>query len=283
MQDKAVMVIGDFLLDVHDQYLATHKHYQFVDRKSFPGGAFATFEYALKLGGLNDINLPEHFIRYHANQAGILLRRQKFGNQEFTVLEYPEKWEEKIESFYNNIASGYSATLKKNKQLVLVVSDYNKGSLDHIWKNRFWTDMYETKSIFACVVDSRYRSTSIELLADAQYSIWHATGEEFDPAFAKCFDYTIHTNGPNPIEILNKDCEVVATLSIPQVEIVDTTGAGDCFTAAIATYLTQGHIQDIDTQILVNATYFAVTNCLEVVQTPYTAIPNFMIPINHWR
>lgn len=151
----------------------------------------------------------------------------------------------------------------------LVLSDYNKGTLN----KPVVLNNISNKFKF-CVVDTRYRSINLEYLKLSKINMWRCTGEEYDKAFAKNFDYTIWTNANSPVKILNSSQECLATLDfdfIDETKVKDTCGAGDTFTASFAAYLnslkTKPSIEHI-----IDACYFSLECCQEVVQSHKTSI-----------
>lgn len=148
---------------------------------------------------------------------------------------------------------------------VFIFSDYNKGFLNYPLKLKHST----TPKIKLAVVDSKYRTMNLEYLHNFETKIFRCTGSEYCPNFASNFDYTIWTDGPNPIKLLDKNQNVLQTFIVPKVEPVDTCGAGDTFTAAFSCYLllTNLEIQNIEKAIL-----YAIDCSLEVIQIEGTAI-----------
>jgi bifunctional ADP-heptose synthase (sugar kinase/adenylyltransferase) len=148
----------------------------------------------------------------------------------------------------------------------LVLADYNKGMLNN--SNPTCEDV-EHEFDF-CVVDSKYRSVNTNLFKTCKVKIWHATNKEYCSEFAKNFDWVFHTNAEQPI-LLKKDNQVVATLEVPQTKIKNTCGAGDTFTASVASFLLR-KVKEINKETLRQAAQFAIDCCQEVIKEPYTAI-----------
>lgn len=150
----------------------------------------------------------------------------------------------------------------------LIVSDYNKGAFNSHSKHR---KGYMPDFDF-CVVDSRYRSLDIELIQTCKVKIWHATNKEYDPEYAKNFHYILHTNASSPVRILTGEGEILfenhPSLTVPNTTIVNTCGAGDTFTAAVASYLIDK--PKVNKQYLLEACEFAIRCCQEVIQTRCT-------------
>lgn len=152
----------------------------------------------------------------------------------------------------------------------LVLSEYNKGALNKNAKKHRTSDM--PKFDF-CVVDSRYRTINLDLIESSTTKIWHATNEEYDPDFAENFHYTLHTDAKNRVRILDGSGNIFLEndkrLEVPDTPIVNTCGAGDTFTAAVACFILQDD-RKITPDSLANACEFAIRCCQEVIQTRTT-------------
>lgn len=149
----------------------------------------------------------------------------------------------------------------------VVISDYNKGMVNTNRKLSKWPPP-EADYVIA---DSRYRTLNLDLIDNCKVKIWHATGYEWDYEWAQNFDYTIRTNGPDPIEIYRKGTLAAPILRVPDTPVTDVTGAGDTFTAAVGAYLTKCY-DDISIETLTAASKFAIDCCQEVIQVPYCAV-----------
>lgn len=159
-----------------------------------------------------------------------------------------------------------------NKKEVLVLSDYNKGMLQ---KNPNYPSWYKPELIIA---DSRYKSLNLEFLKarPSATTIWHATGSEYDWEWAQNFDWIVWTNGPGQVWLgtaatYENDSTGWIALQVPDTKVVDVTGAGDTFTAALAAYLCK-YGSDINRKKLKEAAKFAIECCQEVIQQKYCAI-----------
>ena len=75
----------------------------------------------------------------------------------------------------------------------------------------------------------------LDFLSFGQTKIWRCTGDEYCPNFAKNFNWTVNTDGPNLIKIIDQNQNIIYTYTVPQLEgLIDPCGAGDTFTAALA-------------------------------------------------
>ena len=152
---------------------------------------------------------------------------------------------------------------------VLIISDYNKGMVNKKTKPLdFHFDL--------AVVDSRYRTLNLSLLENCKTKIWHATGTEYNWEWAQNFDWVIWTNGPGlvwigPTKSSSTSREDWLCVPVPDTTVVDVTGAGDTFTAAVAGYLARNY-NEITADALLQASKFAIRCCQEVIQQKYCAV-----------
>ena len=177
------------------------------------------------------------------------------------------------ESYYKHMPIYLYKTYYEIKTLVL--SDYNKGTCQSQPNINVHPKLM--------VVDSKYRSIHEDYFKLDCIKIWHATGSEYDYEWAKNFDYIFWTNGPNQVKIgspkIDGKREDWIFLPVPQdTNVVDTTGAGDTFTAAISAYLTKHMIEsEIDMAALKAAGEFAIKCCQEVIQKEHCAVTTYKI------
>lgn len=160
------------------------------------------------------------------------------------------------------------------KLSTVVLSDYNRGTVNsfsyseggHFQHVSFDADLF--------VVDSKYRTLNLDLLGSG-LKLWHATGNEYDYSWATNFDYVVNTNGPNPVRIIDpKSQKIIATIPVPQTDVVNTCGAGDTFVAAIAAYLHKRNYSSKNEflSLLKEATQFGIMCCQDVITQPYTSV-----------
>lgn len=179
------------------------------------------------------------------------------------------------ESFYSSRTKDQSLFLEDKVDRIidlgnigLIISEYNKGAFNKYSKQR--ADYYPEFDF--CIVDSRYRTIDLSLITTSKVKIWHATNTEYDAEFAKNFHYIFHTNASNPVRILTGAGEVLweghDKLLVPDTKVVNTCGAGDTFTAAVASYLVEQ--QKISEKALLDAAAFAIRCCQEVITTRCT-------------
>lgn len=158
---------------------------------------------------------------------------------------------------------------------VLIISDYNRGAV--LPKPPTETICYEPPAWDMVIVDSRHRGVDPLYLRQTPkhcLKVWHCTGDEYDPEFAKQFGVVLHTNGPQPVEVtvnhsLNQNSpgtKLHYRVPVPsETKVVNTAGAGDTFVAAWTLhYLFNQHIY--------LATAFAIEAAQDVISKPYTSV-----------
>jgi sugar/nucleoside kinase (ribokinase family) len=150
----------------------------------------------------------------------------------------------------------------------LIISDYNKGTVNR-------PPNCSISQADWIIVDSRYRSVHPEWLALGAIKIWRCTGEEWDPLWSRHFDYIVHTDGPNTIELIASDGHF-KRIKVPEIQVVDTCGAGDTFTAMLGSYLLLNlknyPVRLGDFYPLADAIPHCVKAAQEVCMKQYTAI-----------
>lgn len=152
---------------------------------------------------------------------------------------------------------------------VILFSDYNKGILNtpaHRYKG--------IPKIELAVVDSKYRSLHETFFDFADNYIWRCTGNEYDVEFAKKFKYTVWTDANNPIVLLDQNQEILKIFQVPQVEPIDTCGAGDTFTATFTAYL---FAKGLTLKNIEKAIELSIESSIEVITKHKTSITNIKI------
>lgn len=114
----------------------------------------------------------------------------------------------------------------------IIISDYNKGTV-----NKPHKDLSYIEQAPWVIVDSRYRSVHPDFINLGKIKIWRCTGDEFNETWAKQFSFVIHTDGANSVRIYHTFTDSYSEKRVPCITPVDVCGAGDTFTAAIASYL----------------------------------------------
>lgn len=284
--DRLLVIIGDPIKDVYVEEVQTDSKLVTNSVISLPGGSLNVFNNAREASSMTGtlvLNAPEfplskklteYIMNFEelskASYSDIytILRTSHIG-REIVLSPYQDR-----ENFYKHVVINAKQTIKLRTRLInefnlgtmpkgLILSDYNKGIL-----NRKIYPYYSGSYFDFCLVDSKYRSINTLLFRDCKTKIWHATGDEYCPLFAKNFDWVIHTDGPNPVRLL-KDNITVKTFLVPNTEIINTCGAGDTFTATFASMLLR--IKEIDLQSISRSIEYAIDSCQEVIQSKYTA------------
>ena len=166
---------------------------------------------------------------------------------------------------------GVLETIKAFEPSIMVLCDYNKGVLNT--HGELGDEDFEqnklTRNAKYIIVDSRYRSLDKSLLDYGDIKIWHATGDEYDKEWSKDFDIIFWTDGDRPVKVI-KHGQLILELSVPQdTEVINTCGAGDTFTAAIAACLFLYDSTSI--RALEKYTKIAINVCQDVISQPYTS------------
>lgn len=152
----------------------------------------------------------------------------------------------------------------KVKLTGLVISDYNKGTVNK------WAPE-SAPSADWLIVDSRYRSIHPSWLELAPIKIWRCTGDEYDAEWAKQFDLIVHTDASKSVCLCKSEGTIIRDFPVPQISPVDTCGAGDTFTAALAAQLLLAPSSKGE-QALIEALPFCIEAAQDVCMQPYTAI-----------
>lgn len=253
---KVIATIGDPIKDI---YVDLNKD-QTESYEERPGGALNTYKNIQAiLPNCND----DYFYPY-SNAIKSYYSILRINNEKMIHLcPYSQK-----KDYYKDlfdvrffISSLNSLSLKDS---VLVLSDYNKGVLNTPINVPF------SKIFKIAIVDSKHRSLDKTYLSLSDLNIWRCTGKEYDLDFGSNFDYVVWTNGSEEIKLLNKDQQVLSVYQPDNtVQVIDTCGAGDTFTAALAAYL---YKNEFSIYVLHKAIQFAIECAADVVQKDRTSI-----------
>jgi bifunctional ADP-heptose synthase (sugar kinase/adenylyltransferase) len=173
-----------------------------------------------------------------------------------------------------NYTSGAFTWLDKRKYSTVVFSDYNRGVLNNF--SYAEKGAFQNVSIEAdlFIIDSKYNTFNVDLVKKG-IKVWHATGSEYNSAWAENFDYVVHTNGSKPIKIIDVAArKIVYELSVVSKNVVNSCGAGDTFVAAIAAFMHKKTTRNKSKflSLLKEATQFGMKCCSDVIDRPYTSV-----------
>lgn len=266
-KEKKLIVVGDPIEDIY----ATVEDGKTLDTCIVPGGASNTFVNVQSLLSNENVFNNIHFVPELIFTNKYLYKILRLNNQpDIHLCKTVNK-----ENYYSDIQYTTQRQLnllldKSDYKSVLVFSDYNKGTLNlRILRYR------GISKIKLAIVDSKYSSLHNSLFDFADFYIWRCTGDEYNVDFAKNFNYIIWTDGPNPIKLLDKNQNLIKTFDIPLTPVINTCGAGDTFTASLASYMFKYLSLEIDN--IEKAIHFSIKASLNVIQKEKTAITNIKI------
>lgn len=145
-----------------------------------------------------------------------------------------------------------------------IYSDYGHGFLSNVGMS--------PKHVVA-IVDSKYRTLDKKVLQRSKLKIWRCTGDEYDKTWGRDFDYIVHTDGPNTITLLAGDGTELADIQVPSIQVIDTCGAGDTFTAALGAHLHAPAVARVpDLQDIIDACEFAIRAAQDVCVQDLTSV-----------
>lgn len=280
-------VIGDIIHDVFAECLFasmpnTSKRLKVENVIKTPGGGLNTITNAIDIAysprpwgrkhrvyvrNPLEINMLRDWPRWIPSLTRLVIPKTKEVWAEFWDMPDSEKTTAIKQSYVNWIE--FSRMLH-NGGTGIVISDYNKGLVNQPPPIELSPERDKSNFKFM-LVDSRYRTFDFTISSFAEVLIWHATGDEYNTQWAQNFDWVLWTNGPEDVKIIEVATSRTVTIPVPDTPVVDTTGAGDTFTAAVGVYLTHNKgIVDIDS--LTEAVKFGVACAQTVITEPYTTI-----------
>lgn len=265
MKSKNIIVTGDPIIDIY----VSNVEGTTVSYEERSGGALNVFD------NVNSI-LKKELNKY--STKSIFAPDLKYKSQPYyKILRLNDlkdihlcKTSNKKDFYEHNFLSLRNIEILLNqstKDSVIIFSDYNKGILNRPFSNL----RYASYKIDLGVVDSKHRSINLDYLKVVEKSILRCTGSEYCPKFAKNFTYTIWTDAEKPIKILDSCQNILKEIEFEPMPAVDTCGAGDTFTAAVASYFYKNGT-NLTLSEITNAVDFAILCSQEVVQIPKTSI-----------
>lgn len=266
-KEKKLIIVGDPIEDIY----ATVQDGKTLDTCTLHGGALNTYHNAKTILSKTILFTKVKFVPELKFENKYLYKILRLNNQPDIHLCKNINKEDYYSDIQYIVQRQFNSLLNESSyESVLVFSDYNKGTLNvHISKYE------EINKVKLAIVDSKYNSLHSSLFDFAENYIWRCTGEEYNSDFAKRFDYVIWTDGQNPIKLLDKKQNVIKIFKVPAVNVVDSCGAGDTFTASFASYMFKSSslkIKNIEEAIL-----FSIKASVDVIQKSKTAITNIKI------
>lgn len=268
MQD--LIVLGDNLQDVYLNGHLENGRFKVQDKLKFPGGAanvywnLCAFLDSQKCSPCFYTNeIPLELIRFIDNDTKLMEAYTEITSDHCLKINHY------LMSVYD-IGQPTSYRLESTPTNVVVVADYNKGTA-----NRHSTFLdYVRGEYDLVIVDSRYRSTHPDIIKRAKTKIWRCTGEEYNPIWAEQFDYIVWTDGPESVCLASDRSEQgynIITFDVPKIDPVDTCGAGDTFTAALASQLLPVS-HSVTLEEIEKAIPFCIKAAQQVCMKPYTTV-----------
>lgn len=272
--ESRIIVAGDYIRDKYILGGANINNYLNNDRSRYT--RHNTTSSLTRHGGAGNVaaniseivkdTLCEVCIAYNSQRPLELIRL------EITPHNYLEYWNDsRPESYYatNNQSQNIRDLLDSNKHNTLVLSDYNKGSLT-------LEPNFELNTPDLIIVDSKHRSLHPKYLEHDCQKIWRCTGNEYNFEWAQQFDWVIKTDAQGALCFGPANIDKITRLDwefkfVPHTKIVDTIGAGDTFTAAIAAYFSN-NCTEPNMKTIGEACDFAIDCCQEVIQKRFCAI-----------
>lgn len=180
---------------------------------------------------------------------------------------------------YSGLQPGWLRWITDSRK-ALVLSDYNKGACNKQVPEEVAVVLDKSTPFEFLVADSRYGTVHPSWLNYSKLNILHSTLTEVDFPITNSFHWVINTTGAGSVFLYRNHSHegeppervLVKEFPVPNTRPVDTVGAGDTFTAAVAAWLAVYDQGDTQTR-LEGAIEFAIQCCQEVITQRYTAIP----------
>lgn len=268
---KVIWVAGDFLVDRFVEGHMNGPRFVVNRIKERPGGADNTYYNALNIcknsegievrsmcGGYRTLT------RYITDNELVLeawdCEQSEIHKTLFTPMNIGVPMISRLPEAIANTKADWNA---------LVVSEYNKGAANV--QPDYLNNMSKAPDLVdLLVVDSRYRTIHPDIVSMGQTAIWRCTGDEYDEQYGRQFHWVVHTNHGGQIKLLNQSQQLQMAFKPPNIEVIDSIGAGDTFTAALAAYLTKAAAVNAD--LLFEAIVFAAKAAQDVCKKPLTAV-----------
>ncbi len=231
----SVVVVGDIIQDVYHMVSYGRKRFTLEEREincrggaslvAMAGGTLAL----IQIGG-SPYYTVHRFIDKTSNE---------------TVFEYDNDVQytrpEKLGEYYLTLSAATKMITEKRTSggnNILVLVDYNLGQVNT--NPGLMVPVVEEYKWQYGIVDSKNHTLSPGLLKGCETKILHVSGNEYDESWIRKmkFDYVVHSDGPNPVRLIDTATSVVVQLPVPQdTKVLRTAGAGDVMTGSIAKYI----------------------------------------------
>lgn len=268
MFKKNLLCLGDPIIDHYFIGQESSKRFQQDKEVICSGGAMNIVDNIISLLSNHEVSIwcPSSWEQITHR----MFKVQRFFNNNELLLETRTSVKEEATKYYAKLSE--IVVSDHSKPITgLVIGDYNKGMVNQ-GSLGFTENISE---IDFCVVDSRHRNLNLDLIKTCKCKIWHCSGNEWNTKFARNFDWIIDTDSDAPVVLwqsMNNKLYFRSTLAVPKdTQVIDTCGAGDTMVAAIASYLILEDTSEIDFNMIIEATKFAIEVCQDVVSQPYTA------------
>lgn len=163
-----------------------------------------------------------------------------------------------------------------NDEDTLVISTYGHNYFDNKLVKAYFKDLLTENCHLTIIIDAKYRDIPdwfFQMAKSNNYLIWRCTGEEHSKEWAKNFHLVIHTNHDEGIYVKWSTGDLYVA-NIPEIEPVNTCGAGDTFTATLAWFL---DVKRGDYTWIKDSCIQAIPLCIaaaqDVCMQPYTDVP----------
>ena len=266
-KEKKLIIVGDPIEDIY----ATIQNGKTIKTVTLSGGAANTYQNAKAIISKTNLFHEIYFVPELKFTNKHLYKILRLNDQpDIHLCEAKNKTNYYSDSQYIVQKQLNLLLDRTNYHSVIIFSDYDKGTLNlRICKYK------GIDKIKLAIVDSKYSSLHSSLFDFADNYIWRCTGSEYNIDFAKNFNYTIWTDGPKAIKLLDRNQNILDTFEVSQIDPVDTCGAGDTFTAAIGAYLFFN--QSLEIKNIKSAIRFAIRASLNVVTKSKTSITDIII------
>lgn len=262
INQKKLIVIGD---PIHDCYLTLDSSNQTSSYEVRDGGAYNVYRNA-------SAALDSFVVEFYPNMN--LSSQEVYKILRINDMQDISLCEEKNKSTYysSSLVDFFVQDLDSlfSQDSLIIFSDYNKGVLNSKLKLHKRAPL----KYFKCSVsDTRYRTLNTQYLKLFKTNIWRCTGKEYNPDYARNFDYTIWTDAEKPVLIMGRSQEILDVVEFDPISpdlVLDTCGAGDTFTATFASFLFTE--PDIDLQTITKACKYSLDCCQYVIQRDKTSI-----------